>query len=75
MTLCLLWCPTPAWLPAWLLVFCCFAAAAEVKELEEKGELDDADPLGAFFKKIFSQVGSGSAGAVHGMCTCISLHA
>jgi hypothetical protein len=36
--------------------------AAEVKELEEKGELDDADPLGAFFKKIFSQVG--------GACCC-----
>lgn len=29
--------------------------AAEVKELEDKGELDDADPLGAFFKKIFAQ--------------------
>jgi hypothetical protein len=27
-----------------------------VKELEEKGELDDADPLGAFFKKIFAGV-------------------
>jgi hypothetical protein len=25
--------------------------------MEEKGELDDADPLGAFFKKIFAQVG------------------
>eukprot|EP00775_Hariotina_reticulata_P008293 gene8293-8479_t len=28
---------------------------AEVNTMEEKGELDDADPLGAFFKKIFSQ--------------------
>lgn len=27
---------------------------AEVKALEDKGELDDADPLGSFFKKIFA---------------------
>lgn len=33
--------------------------AAEVKELEEKGELEDGDPLNGFFKKIFAQVGSG----------------
>jgi len=32
--------------------------AAEVKELEEKGELEDGDPLNGFFKKIFAQVGS-----------------
>jgi hypothetical protein len=31
-----------------------------VKELEEKGELEDGDPLNNFFKKIFSQV-QGSA--------------
>jgi hypothetical protein len=30
--------------------------AAEVKELEEKGELEDGDPLNGFFKKIFAQV-------------------
>lgn len=34
----------------------CVPAAAEVKELEEKGELEDGDPLNNFFKKIFSQV-------------------
>ncbi|KAL6765659.1 SGS domain-containing protein [Haematococcus lacustris] len=28
---------------------------AEVKDLENKGELDDGDPLNSFFKKIFSQ--------------------
>uniref|UniRef100_A0A7S0S318 Uncharacterized protein n=1 Tax=Chlamydomonas leiostraca TaxID=1034604 RepID=A0A7S0S318_9CHLO len=28
---------------------------AEVKELEQKGELEDGDPLNAFFKKIFAQ--------------------
>jgi suppressor of G2 allele of SKP1 len=27
----------------------------EIKDLESKGELDDGDPLGSFFKKIFSQ--------------------
>ncbi|GFH10587.1 uncharacterized protein HaLaN_05924 [Haematococcus lacustris] len=30
---------------------------AEVKDLENKGELDDGDPLNSFFKKIFSQAG------------------
>lgn len=34
----------------------CVPVAAEVKELEEKGELEDGDPLNNFFKKIFSQV-------------------
>jgi hypothetical protein len=48
--------------------------AAEVKELEEKGELDDADPLGAFFKKIFAGVRWLPVGCLRGagtvtMCT------
>lgn len=30
-----------------------------MKELEEKGELEDGDPLNGFFKKIFAQVGLG----------------
>eukprot|EP00882_Tetradesmus_deserticola_P025932 GHRQ01028522.1.p1 GENE.GHRQ01028522.1~~GHRQ01028522.1.p1 ORF type:complete len:128 (+),score=60.64 GHRQ01028522.1:335-718(+) len=42
-------------LPARLYALLAHTATAEVKELEEKGELDDADPLGGFFKKIFSQ--------------------
>lgn len=27
--------------------------------MEEKGELEDGDPLNGFFKKIFAQVGLG----------------
>lgn len=30
-----------------------------MKELEEKGELEDGDPLNNFFKKIFAQVRRG----------------
>lgn len=29
---------------------------SSIKELEEKGELDEGDPLSGFFKKIFSGV-------------------
>lgn len=39
----------------------CAAHTAEVKQLEEKGELEDGDPLNSFFKKIFSQVCEGSS--------------
>lgn len=34
---------------------CCSVITAEVKQLEEKGELEDGDPLNSFFKKIFAQ--------------------
>jgi hypothetical protein len=34
----------------------CGVITAEVKELEEKGELEDGDPLNNFFKKIYGGV-------------------
>lgn len=43
---------------------------AEVKQMEDKGELDEGDPLNNFFKKIFAGVGGSGwvqAGGVYGM--------
>lgn len=42
--------------PAVLCCVLCGVATAEVKELEEKGELEDGDPLNNFFKKIYGGV-------------------